>query len=321
MHLTVHTLPKDFAKSTVILIGLLVVSITGAGCGQTTAQTVSTPTSNPAEETVIGLSLSTLNNPFFVSLKEGAESAAERLDAKLIVKDAQDDAAKQKEQVETLIDQNVSVLLINPVTSESVVSVIEAANAAGIPTFTVDRGTTGGEIVSHIASDNLAGGKMAGDYLAESLDKKGNVIELEGIAGTSAAQDRGKGFNEAIAAYPDINLVMRQTANFNRAEGKAVFAQILAEQAEIDGVFAHNDEMILGAIEAAKEANRAQDILFVGFDAIDEAVNALENGDLTATIAQQPAEIGRLGVEIAVKHLEGEAMPEFIPVELALVTR
>jgi len=279
------------------------------------------PAASEAPEVTIGLSVSTLQNPFFVSLKEGAEAAAERLGVTLLVEDAGDDADQQATQIQSLIDEGASVLLINPVGSDSVVAAIEAANEAEVPVFTIDRSASGGEVVSHIASDNLAGGKMAGDYLAESLGKTGKIVELQGIPGTSAAEARGAGFNEAMEAYPDMELIAQETANFDRAEGQTVFAAILEEQDEIDGVFAHNDEMILGAIEAAKEADRAGEIQFVGFDAVEDAITALEAGDLLATVAQQPAEMGRLGVEAAVSYLNGEEVDDFIPVDLALITK
>lgn len=280
-----------------------------------------TPEATEAAGITIGLSVSNLGNPFFVSLRDGAQAAADRLGVTLVVEDAADDADQQVTQIQALIDQGVSLLLINPVGSDAVVPAIEAANEAGVPVFTIDRSAGGGEIVSHIASDNLAGGRMAGDYLAEILGKKGKIVELQGIPGTSAAEARGAGFNEALAAYPDMEIVAQQTANFDRAEGKTVFAQILEDQPEIDGVFAHNDEMILGAIEAAKEAGRAGEIQFVGFDAVEDAITALEAGDLLATVAQQPAEMGRLGVEAAVSYLNGEDVPDFIPVDLALITK
>ena len=279
------------------------------------------PEATEAAGITIGLSVSNLGNPFFVSLRDGAQAAADRLGVTLVVEDAADDADQQVTQIQALIDQGVSLLLINPVGSDAVVPAIEAANEAGVPVFTIDRSAGGGEIVSHIASDNLAGGRMAGDYLAEILGKKGKIVELQGLPGTSAAEARGAGFNEALAAYPDMEIVAQQTANFDRAEGKTVFAQILEEQPEINGVFAHNDEMILGAIEAAKEAGRAGEIQFVGFDAVEDAITALEAGDLLATVAQQPAEMGRLGVEAAVSYLNGEDVPDFIPVDLALITK
>jgi len=305
------------------LIGALILS----GCGPTPTPEP-TPTPKPAtptpvpaaKEFTLGLSLSTLDNPFFVTLKEGAEEAATKAGVKLIVVDCEDDSAKEAANLEDLIAKKVDALLINPTDAEAVVPSIGKANEAGIPVFTIDRAAAGGEIVSHIASDNVAGGRMAGEKLAELLGGKGKVVELEGITGTSSARERGQGFNEVMDKYPDIEVVARQTADYDRAKGLSVFENILEAQPEIDGVFAHNDEMILGAIEAAEAAGRADEIVFVGFDAIDDAVAAVKEGKLAATIAQQPAEMGRLGVEFAVKHLSGETVEAYIPVDLALVT-
>ena len=274
-----------------------------------------------AEEGItLGLSLSTLNNPFFVTLKEGAEEKAGELGVKLIVVDSQDDPAREATNIEDLIQKQVDALLINPTDADAVVPSVQKANDAGIPVFTIDRGAAGGNIVSHIASDNVAGGKMAGEYLVKILGGKGKVVELEGIAGTSAARDRGKGFNEVAAANPDIEIVARQTANFNRAEGLSVFENILQAHPEIDGVFAHNDEMILGAIQAAEAAGRDDKILFVGFDAVDDAVRAVKEKKLAATVAQQPSQMGILGVQFATDYLNGKTVEKFIPVPLALVT-
>ena len=311
-----------------VTVSLLAVVALLGGCTQPTATptrppaapTATTEAVPPTKEITLGLSLSTLNNPFFVTLKEGAEGKAAELGVKLIVVDSQDDPAKEATNIEDLIQKKVDALLINPTDADAVVPSVQKANAAGIPVFTIDRAAAGGDIVSHIASDNVAGGKMAGEYLAQLLGGKGKVVELEGIAGTSAARDRGKGFNEVMANYPDIEIVARQTANFNRAEGLSVFENILQAQPEINGVFAHNDEMILGAIQAAEAAGRAQDIIFVGFDAIDDAVQAVKDGKLAATVAQQPAEMGVLGVDMSVKYLNGETVEKFIPVPLSLVT-
>ncbi|MDA3938837.1 MAG: ribose ABC transporter substrate-binding protein RbsB [Spirochaetia bacterium] len=268
----------------------------------------------------LGLSLSTLNNPFFVTLKEGAEAKAAELGAKLIIVDSQDDPSKEATNIEDLIQKGVDALLINPTDADAIVPSIKKANAAGIPVFTIDRGAAGGDVVSHIASDNVAGGKMAAEYMVELLGGKGNVVELEGIAGTSAARDRGKGFNSVVSGNSGLSVVARQTANFNRAEGLSVFENILQAQSEISAVFAHNDEMILGAVQAAEAAGRTG-IIFIGFDAVDDAVNAVKSGKLAATVAQQPAEIGSLGVDAAVKSLSGGSVESSIPVPLALVTK
>lgn len=304
-----------------LVVGILLFS----ACAQATpTQEPEAPpeaTEPPAGEITLGLVLSTLNNPFFVTLRDGAQEAADAAGANLIVVDAQDDSARMLSGIEDLISRGVGALLINPTDSDAVVPAIQQANEAGIPVFTVDRGASGGEIVSHIASDNVAGGRMAAEFLCEALGSAGNVVELQGIAGSSAARDRGQGFNEYMSSEcTGVTIVAQQTANFNRDEGLTVFENILQAQPEIAGVFAHNDEMILGAIQAAEAAGRADEIVFVGFDAIDDAVQAVEDGSLAATVAQQPALMGQLAVETAVKHLDGESVESNIPVDLSLVT-
>ncbi|MFZ8845112.1 ribose ABC transporter substrate-binding protein RbsB [Thermoflexus sp.] len=306
-----------------VLVGLVLALAAGACAPATPAapSATATPAAAQPQEIVLGLSLSTLNNPFFVTLKEGAERAAAQYGVKLIAVDAQDDPAKEAANIEDLIQKKVSALLINPTDTKAVVPSIQKANQAGIPVFTVDRAAEGGEIVSHIASDNVAGGQMAAEFLCKALNGKGKVVELEGIPGTSAARDRGKGFNDYLKEKcPGLEVVARQPADFNRAKGLQVFENILQAQPQIDGVFAHNDEMVLGAIQAAEAAGRTG-IIFVGFDAIDDAVKAVKEGKLAATVAQQPAEMGRLAVEMAVKYLRGEKVEKFIPVPLSLVTK
>jgi len=254
------------------------------------------PSEEPTQK--LGLSLSTLNNPFFVTLKDGAEEAADEAGVELIVVDSQDDPAREATNIEDLIQQGVDAILVNPTDADAVVPSIQKANQAEIPVFTIDRGANGGVVISHIASDNVAGGAVAGKFLCEALGGEGNAVELEGIAGTSAARDRGNGFNTYMSSEcSGVEIVARQTANFNRAEGLTVFENILQAEPVINGTFAHNDEMILGAIEAAEAAGRSDEIIFVGFDAVDDAKAAVDAGKLAATIAQQPAEMGRLGVE------------------------
>lgn len=263
----------------------------------------------------IGFSISTLNNPFFVTLNEGAEAKAEELGATLTVVDAQDNASKQASDVEDLIQQEVDLIMINPVDSEAVAAAVESANAANIPVITVDRSAAGGEVVSHIASDNIAGGEMAGEHLVSIVGEGAQVAELEGVPGSSAARERGEGFNNIAADSLDV--VAKQTANFNRSEGLSVMENILQANPDITGVFAHNDEMALGALEAIEASGK--DIAVVGFDANEDAVKAVEEGRLAGTIAQKPEMIGGMAIETAVQSLEGEEVEASIPVELELV--
>ncbi|MCR1898347.1 ribose ABC transporter substrate-binding protein RbsB [Irregularibacter muris] len=264
----------------------------------------------------IGLVVSTLNNPFFVDLRDGAQAKADELGVELVVLDSQDDAAKELANVEDLITQKVDLIMINPTDSDAVGSAVAAANEAGIPVVTLDRSASSGEVVAHIASDNVAGGEMAGEFIIEKLEGAGKVVELEGIPGASAARERGEGFNKAIGES-DIEVVAKQTANFDRAEGLSVMENILQAQPEIDAVFAHNDEMALGALEAIKSSGK--EIMVVGFDATDDAVAAVKDGSMAATVQQLPKEIGGQGVEAAMKVIAGESLEDYIPVDLALV--
>ncbi len=266
----------------------------------------------------VGLVISTLNNPFFVSLKDGAQKKADELGYDLIVLDSQNDPAKELSNVEDLVTQGVSAILINPADSDAVGNAIKVANKQSIPVITLDRGATSGEVVTHIASDNVAGGKMAGEYIVKLLNGKGNVVELEGIPGTSAARDRGKGFNEALKGT-DVKVVARQAADFDRTKGLNVMEDILQGHSDIDAVFAHNDEMALGALKAIEASGR--DIKVVGFDATDDAVKAVKEGRMAATVAQQPAMIGSLGVDAVSKVLAGKSVPKYIPVSLKLITK
>ncbi|AMW32030.1 MAG: D-ribose ABC transporter substrate-binding protein [Fervidobacterium pennivorans] len=267
----------------------------------------------------VGLSLSTLNNPFFVTLRDGAMAAAKELGITLLVVDAQDKPAKQLNDIEDLIQKKVDLIIINPTDSAAIVPAIEAANKAKIPVITVDRAAAGGQVVVHIASDNVAGGAMAAKFIAEQLKGKGKVVMLVGIPGTSAARDRGTGFKTELKKYPGIQLVAEQVANFNRAEGMRVMENILQAYPDIDAVFAQNDEMALGAIEAIRAAKKLGKIIVVGFDAIPDALEAVKKGEMAATVAQQPYLMGQLAVQKAYEYLKTKTI--FIPVELELVKK
>ncbi len=266
----------------------------------------------------IGLSVSTLNNPFFVTLRDGAQGAADKAGAELIISDAQNDTAQQQDDIQNFVTQQVNAILVNPVDSDAVVPAIEAANQANIPVIALDRGASGGEIASTIASDNVQGGNLAGEELIR-LVGSGSVAQLEGIPGAEPARDRGQGFQEAIDAQSSVEVVASQTANFDRAEGLNVTENILQANPGIVGIFAQNDEMALGAVQALG-GSAGEEVKVVGFDAIEDALSAIQDGTMNATVAQQPAEIGSLGVENAISVINDESVEENIPVEVQLVT-
>ncbi|MFT7682278.1 ribose ABC transporter substrate-binding protein RbsB [Moritella dasanensis] len=266
----------------------------------------------------IAMVVSTLNNPFFVTMKEGAEDKAEALGYKLIVLDSQNDPSKELSNVEDLTVRGVKAILINPTDSDAVSNAIRMANRAGIPVLTLDRGASRGKVVSHIASDNVAGGEMAGQYITDTIGANAKVIQLEGIAGTSAARERGQGFMQAVDKNK-MDLLASQPADFDRTKGLNVMENMLAANPDVQAVFAQNDEMALGALRAVQASGK--DVLIVGFDGTKDGIAAVNRGILGATIAQQPGLIGALGVEAADKVLKGLPVEKSIAVPLKVITK
>jgi ribose transport system substrate-binding protein len=266
------------------------------------------------------LAISTLNNPFFVELRDGAQAAADEAGVDLYIVDAQNDSATQANQLATATAGSTKAVIVNPVDSDAASASVNALTAANIPVIGVDRTVNDAELTSLVASDNVAGGKQAADELAAAMGVKGTVISLQGVSGTSASRDRGAGFDEGIAAYPDITVVAEQTANFDRASALDVTTNLLQANPGVTGIFAENDEMALGAIQALG-ARAGSEVSVVGFDGTADGLTAISDGSLYATVAQQPAELGRLAVELAVKAIAGDKVEATVPVEVVAVTK
>lgn len=274
-------------------------------------------TGDHAGNGTVGLSVSTQNNPFFVTLVQGAQKKAQELGVKLTVVDANDDPAKQTSDIEDLVSKNISVLIVNPVDSDAVSGAVAAAKAKGVRVISVDRAVNDVEIDCQIASDNVRGAELATQYIVDSLGEGAITAELQGITGASAAIDRGAGFHNI--ADQKLKVVASQTANFDRAEGMSVMENMLQANGDIQAVFAANDEMALGAVEAVSGAGKK--VLVVGFDATEDAVEAVRAGRMGATIAQQPDLIGATAVENAKLLIDGKTIPASIPVEVTLITK
>ncbi|MDX3100699.1 D-ribose ABC transporter substrate-binding protein [Nonomuraea angiospora] len=268
----------------------------------------------------IGLSVSTLNNPYFVQFRNGAQAEAKKLGARLTVTDAQNDPSQQVNQVQNFVGQNMKAIIINPVDSDAAVPAVKAADRAGIPVIAADRGIDGAEVAQTVASDNVAGGRLAAQELARLLGEKGNVAVLQGVPGTSASRDRGRGFDEGVAAYPDIKVVARQPADFDRTKGLDVMTNLIQSHPDLAGVFAENDEMALGAIKALG-ARAGQRVKVVGFDGTPDAIRAVRAGTLSATVAQQPRLLGQQAVDAAVKAANGEGIPKAVAVPVKPATK
>ncbi len=278
-----------------------------------------TISANALAKESIALVISTLNNPFFVTMKNSAQKEADKLGYDLVVLDSMDNPAKELANVQDLTVKGTRLMLINPTDSDAVGNAVLMANKAKIPVVTLDRVANKGEVVSHVASDNRLGGKMAGDYIAEKVGNDAKVIQLEGIAGTSASRERGEGFKQAVDAHK-LNILASQPADFDRTKGLNVMQNLLTANPSVQAVFAQNDEMALGALRALQTAGRT-DVLVVGFDGTNDGIKAVNRGVLGATIAQRPDQIGIIGIQTADKILKGEKVDPTIPVELELVTQ
>jgi ribose transport system substrate-binding protein len=178
----------------------------------------------------------------------------------------------------------------------------------------------GATVATFIGSDNVEGGRIAGRFVAEALGGEGNVAVIEGIPGHETGDSRLRGFREAISEYPGISIVASQTANWERDQAFNVTQNMLQSHSDLRAIFAANDVMALGAVEAVASAGRTGDLVVVGFDAQDEAVAAIREGAMSASIAQHPREMGRIAVESAWKILQGDSVPAEQPVSIELVT-
>lgn len=273
-----------------------------------------------AGTTKVGMSLSTLNNPFFVQMKDGAQAEAKKAGIDLTVTDAQNDASQQANQLQNFTSSGVSSIIVNPVDSDAVGPGVRSANKADIPVIAADRGVNKADTATLVASDNVAGGKLAADALADKLGGKGSIVILQGTAGTSASRERGAGFTEGLKAYPDIKVVAKQPADFDRTKGLDVMTNLVQSHPGITGVFAENDEMALGAVKALG-SKAGTSVSVVGFDGTPDGLKAVGAGTLYASVAQQPSELGRIAVQNAVKAAKGDRVEKTVKVPVKVVTR
>ncbi|MET7328232.1 substrate-binding domain-containing protein [Nonomuraea sp. NPDC005650] len=268
----------------------------------------------------IGLSVSTMDNPYFVQFRDGAEAAAQRFGVKLTVADAQNDATRQATQIHGFTTQKVKAVIINSVDSRALDVEIRAAGLAGIPVIAADRVINGAAVTQNLASDNVAGGRLGAQELARQLGGKGDVVVLRGLAGASGSRDRSKGFTQGIAAYPKIKVVAAQRADYDRDKGLTAMTGLLRSHPGLAGVFAENDEMALGAIQALGPKAGTQ-VKVVGFDGTPDGIKAVRAGTMAATVAQQPRLMGWQAVQDAIKAAEGQTIAKTVAIPVKLATK
>jgi ribose transport system substrate-binding protein len=303
---------------------LIVAAVAALSCNRE-------PAANPtADKPTVAFVLKTLNHPFFVDMRRGAQEAADRLGLTLQVQaaDREIDVDKQMQIVENLIQTGIKVLCITPSGSREIVSALVKARDAGIPIIVVDTrvdakaaADAGVQTQTFVGSDNYEGGKLAGAHAVKVTGGRARIGILEGIPGHETGDSRLRGFRDAIAGQPGMSIAASQPANWERDQGFNVFQNMLQAHADIDTVFAASDLMALGAIEAIAAAGRTGKIRVIGFDALDDAKKAIAAGTMDASVAQFPYDMGRVAIESAAKVLAGEKLPADLMVKLEMVTR
>jgi ribose transport system substrate-binding protein len=307
-------------KLTVVLVAALAAS--SLSCNRAAPETTDKPK--------VALVLKTLNHPFFVDMRRGAQEAADRLGVQLEVQAAEReiDVEKQMQIVENMIQTGIKALVITPSGSREIVAALVKARNANVPIIIVDTrvdekaaAEAGVHTETFVGSDNYEGGKLAGTHVVSVTGGKARVGILEGIPGHETGDSRLRGFRDAVKDAPGITVVASQPANWERDQGFNVFQNMLQAHPDIDTVFAASDLMALGAIEAIAAAGKTGRIKVVGFDALDDAKKAIAAGTMDASVAQFPSEMGKAAIESVVKVIRGEKLPASIMVKLEMVTK
>ncbi len=265
--------------------------------------------------------MSTLNNPFFISVKNGAQAQAHKNGLDLNVQNANNSDATSLNLTTTAVSKQVGALIIDPVSSQSATSAVTQANNAKIPVLGFDRRPGGGKLASFIGYDPIQAGKNSADALAKSLGGKGDVVEIQGILGTNVAQDRSKGFEQEIAKFPGIKVIAKQSANFDRSTALDVMTNILQAHPVVAGVYAANDEMAMGVLAALKSRGLAGKVRLVGNDGISDALQAIASGQMYATNAESPYALGQQVADLTSAVLAGKAVDADKKLEGQLVTK
>jgi ribose transport system substrate-binding protein len=275
-----------------------------------------------ADTFVVGFSQMESDNPWRNAETQSLRDEAQKRGVELVVTDAQGQTAKQVADVEDLIARRVSVILLAPREFEGLAPALQAAKDANIPVILIDRqaaGTAGTDYVTFLGSNFVQQGQRAAEWLAKTTNGRAKIVELSGTPGSSVAADRAKGFREELAKHPGMSIVATQTGNFTRAQGERVM-QNLAQSlgAQVTAVYAHNDEMALGAIQALKAAGRqpGKDVIVVSIDGQRAALEAIQAGELGATVESNP----RFG-PLAFETIEKLRAKQQIPPQIILTDR
>lgn len=280
---------------TILLLGVFTLVLAGCGAGGDKAKDDAAKSAGDKKELVVGFSQMEMNNPWRIAETKSIQDEAKKRGIKLVYTDAQGSTAKQVSDIESMVAQKVDYVVLAPREFDGLAPALEAAKKANIPVILVDRkakGEPGVDYVTFIGSNFIEEGQRAGEWLVKALNGKGNVVELTGTSGSSVAMDRQKGFMDVLKAQaPEIKVIASQNGEFARANGQKVMENMLqAHGDKINAVYAHNDEMAIGAINAIKAVGKVpgKDILVVSVDGTKDALNAIIAGDMGATVECSP---------------------------------
>jgi ribose transport system substrate-binding protein len=268
---------------------------------------------------VIGVSLLTRTHPFYQELEAGLQEKAAELGYQLVVHAGEFDVARQKDQIENFIVQKVAAIIVSPCDSKSIGTSVQAANAAGVPVFTADIAVLaeGAEVVCHVASDNVAGGRLAAQAISTAIGGRGRVAIIDHPEVESVIQ-RVRGFEQQIAEEPEIEIVAKLSGRGTKDMAFRTAEDILQAHPDLDAIFGINDDSALGALAAVEKAGKSGRVKIVGFDAVPEARAAIAQGRMHADVIQQPRVIGQRTVQAVADYMAGRPVPAavLIPCDL-----
>ena len=305
-----------------VVLSVCAVALMFNACGKKAEQSNQNAPANPQTKLTIGVSLLTRTHPFYQELEAGLKEAAAANGYELLITAGEFDVAKQKDQLQEFIVRKVNAIILAPCDSKSIGTSVKAANDAGIPVFTADIAclAEGVKVVTHVASDNVAGGRLAAQAVAKAINGTGKVAIIDHPEVESVIQ-RVKGFEEEMATIPGIQIVAKLSGHGVKDQAFRTTEDILQSHPDITAIFGINDDSALGALAAIEKAGRSGKVIVVGFDAVPEARAAIKAGKIYADVIQKPGEIGRQTMEAVKTYISGGTVSPVTLIPCALFTQ
>ncbi|MGO0059476.1 substrate-binding domain-containing protein [Brevibacillus fluminis] len=313
-------------RNNLFVVSALLTSLMFAGCSQSQPAADggggNAAASGGDKKIVIGFSQVTSESPFYTALVDGAKAEAQKQGADIVVMDAQNDIEKQNADVQDMITKGINVLILNPTNPTAVAPALQAAKQANIQVVTVDRPTEE-KVAAFVGRDNKEMGRIAGKQAVSLLGGEGKatgkVIELQGDAGGKVMMDRHDGFHEIVGKESGVKIIEGPYSDYVRSKAVKAFQDLLQANPDVNLVYAHNDDMALGALQVLEQAKMLDKVKIVGIDGLSEAVKAIIDGKYSATVFNDPAKLGSIVVDTALKVAKGEQVPEYVDAGTGLI--